>query len=131
MQIGSLGDIIFEVSRLKVNTFNGLIKTAGGRWEVHQPIKSPVKPEFLGTAQGHIELSIQFNVQLGIEPREEIEKIEAMAENGLHAPFMLGNAPLSNNDWYIDQCETTFTHVGREGQIDVAEMQLSIMEYPI
>jgi len=131
MQIGTLGDIVFEVSDQTVRTFDELVQRTAGRWEVHQPIGAPVKPEFLGQEQGIIEFDIHLNAQLGINPREEKEKIEAMVSDGSHAPLMLGNRPITNHDWYIEQCETTLNHVDAMGLIHVAQIHLTIREYPI
>ena len=131
VQIGTFGDLIFEVSNNTVRTFSNLNKRKSGRWEVHLPINAPPKPQFLGPNQGLIELDIHLNVQLGINPREEEQKIDNMVDNGLHAPLMLGGIPIGDGNWYIAQAEATYKHVDAHGLIHAMDVQLAIGEYPI
>ena len=131
MQIGVLGDIVFEVSSYRVHTFDGLIQRVGGRWEEHYPIASPVRPEFLGPDQEVMELNIHLNTTLGIDPKTQKEKLEAMVKSGENAPFMLGNAPIGDGNWLIYQCETTYETVDGEGNLLKASLHLTLREHPV
>jgi phage protein U len=131
MQIGTIGDIVFEVSSERVHTFDGLIQRTGGRWEDHQPIGAPVRPEFLGPDQGVMEFNIKLHASLGVNPKTEKEKIEAMVISGHHAPFMLGNAPIGEGNWYIATCETTHEIIDNAGRLLKASLHITLREHPI
>jgi len=128
-KIGTLGDLVFEVSNKAVRTFDEWTQKTGGRWQVHEPIKSNPRPEFIGPGQGEISFTIKLSNTLGINPRKEIEKIEKIVREGTHAPLLLGLKPISDGDWYIESCETTFTWVNSKGEIEWAEMSLTVKEY--
>lgn len=128
-QIGSLGDIIFEVSDEVVRTFDEYMQKTAGRWYVHHPIHSNPRAEFLGPEQGEIEFTMRLSDSLGISPREEKEKIETLVRTGKHTPFMLANKPVSYGDWYVEACETTFQWINGKGEVSYADMILIVKEY--
>jgi len=131
MQIGSFGDIIFEVSERSVRTFYDFLQRAGSRWSIHEPIASAPRPEYLGPVQGDLEFTMRLSSSLGLDPAAEKAKMETLAREGTHAPLLLGNRPVSEADWYIESCETTLLWVNGRGGIDLAEMKLLLKEYPI
>ena len=128
-QLGTLGDIVFEVSDKTVRTFDAYTQTTAGRWAVHEPISANPRPEFLGPQQGEIAFEIHLSASLGIDPLAEKEKIEAIVREGKHAPFMLGLKPVSDGDWYIESCETTFVWVNGKGEVEYANMTVTVKEY--
>ena len=128
-QLGSLGDVVFEVSEETVRTFDEFVQTSAGRWVVHEPIKSQPKTEFLGPAQGQIEFTIRLSAALGVDPRDEKKRIEKMAREGKHAPLMIAMEPISNCHWYVERCETTYIWVNGQGQLEYADMHLTVREY--
>ena len=129
MQIGTFGDIVFEVGDAAVRTFENFHKTAGGRWAVHEPILARVRPEYLGPSQGEVDFQIRLSAALGVNPRAEIEKLETMAQDGTVAPIIIGGRPVSDGDWYIESCETTYIWVNGRGQTEFADVQLNVREY--
>jgi hypothetical protein len=128
-QIGTLGDLVFEVSDETVRTFDEFVQTTASRWVVHEPINSNTRPEFLGPQQGSIEFTIRLAATLGVNPRDEKDKVEALVREGKHAPLMIAQRPISDGDWYIESCETTLIWVNRKGQVEYADMLLFVKEY--
>jgi len=128
-QIGTIGDVVFEVSDETVRTFDEYVQTTAGRWHIHEPIHASPRPEFLGPAQGEIEFTVRLTDELGVDPREEKEKIEAIVREGSHAPFMLALKPVSDGDWYIESCETTYIWVDNKGKVSCSEMVITVKEY--
>lgn len=129
MQIGSWGDITFEVSSESVRTFETLMQQTAGRWSVHQPINSRPRPQFLGQDQGQIEFAINLFTDLGIDVREEKERIERFVREGTIAPLMLGMRPVSEGDWYAESAETTAVWVDNRGNITYAKITMVMREY--
>lgn len=129
MNIGTFGDIVFEVSDETVRTFDKYVQTTAGRWEVHEPISSNPRPEFLGQAQGEVKFTIRLSASLGVNPRAEKERIEQIVREGKHAPLMIARRPVSDGDWYIESCETTYIWVNSKGEVEYADITLSVKEY--
>ena len=126
--IGTFGDIIFEVNEQTLRTFDGFVKKSIGRWEVHNLLNANPRSEFLGRGQGEVEFTMNLSSEYG-DVREEIEKIEDMAETGKHAPIIIGQRPVSNGDWYVENSETTWTWVNGRGELTMAEIILTVREY--
>ena len=49
--IGTLGDVVFEVSDKVARTFDEMVHTAVGRWAVHEVMNGKPRAEFLGPGQ--------------------------------------------------------------------------------
>lgn len=129
MVIGTLGDIVFEVSGETVRTFVEMVHTAAGRWAIHEVMNGKPRAEFLGPGQNEVSLTIRLSSTLGINPREEYEKIGTMVFQGKHAPFMLGTKPIGNGEWYIELNKTTFISVSARGDVNFIEMVATLKEY--
>ena len=88
--LGSYGDIVFTVSNGKVLTFDGLEKDLSARFskqEIH--LNKPVL-EFIGEDLAEIKLNIKLDTSLGINPKKQLDKIEASIKNGERKVLMIG-----------------------------------------
>ena len=129
MQVGTLIDIVFETGDQRILTFAEMTRSASGVWAVHSPLHAPPRPQFISPGQGGIEFIIHLSSQLGVNPIEEIEKVENHARTGEHGPFLLGRRPVTQGDWYIEQCETTMVWVNSRGETEFANISLTVKEY--
>ena len=129
MQIGIWGDIVFEVNAEKVRTPDGMMQQTTARWAVHEPINASTKAEFLGAGQGMIEFTLRLAASLGIDVREEKEKLERLELEGFHAPLMIAMQPVSEKDWYIASAETTYTWIGANGEYEMVSILVQMREY--
>ena len=129
MEIGSWGDIVFEVSSEAVRTFDALKQKSSGRWSVHEPISSNPKPEYLGAGQGRIEFTMHLAASLGINVREEKERIEQFVREGRNAPLMIALQPVTMGDWYAESAETTLQWVGNNGDLELINILIVMREY--
>ena len=129
MTVGSWGDVVFEVRGSKVETYDEYVRTAEGRWGLHDVINSKPRPQFGGPGQDEINLLIRLSSDMGVDPRAEMEKLRRAVAAGTHAPFLRNGKPESQGDWYIESAEETDLVVGRNGAVQFAEMALILKEY--
>jgi phage protein U len=129
MSLGTFGDIIFSVSNKTLRTFDEFSHTVTGRWEVHEPIGTNPRPEFIGPGQGEISFKMQLFSSMGIDPRTEMEKVERMVTSGDHAPIIIGGRPVGSGDWYVESRDSDYRTVSGDGKITSAEVALTVKEY--
>ena len=92
--LGSLGDVVFEVSSSTVRTIDNLAHNTKARLAKHDIIgKKPVM-EFLGPDGDEVSFDMRFSIYLGINPKEEADKLRKMCEKGEAMELIMGNQPI-------------------------------------
>jgi phage protein U len=128
-KIGSFGEIVFEVSPKKTQTFNDFERSGSARWNDHEIIGQKPKSEFSGPGLEEISYVILLKVELGIDPIKQIEKLRKMRDTGKVAPLIIGGKPVSQNYWSIQQLRESHKTVDSKGNILIAEVNVSLKEY--
>lgn len=82
MQIGSLGDTVFEVSSGKILTPSDFQMDRSAKYEDHEVQGSYPRSEFLAPDLANIKLSIVLRSDLGCVPIEEAEALEYKMVDG-------------------------------------------------
>ena len=130
MDIGSWGDLVFEVSGWKVLTFSELTQESSGRWAEHEAINSAPLSEFLGPGLDRVSLKIIFSRMLGVDPRESYEMLREHVRKGENFPLILGGAPLSMNMWRVENLSSVAeTFAGQTGDVLQSEITITFKEY--
>lgn len=130
-KIGSYGDIVFEVSKKKTQTFNEFEREGSTRWNDHEIINLKPISEFNGPNLDEISITITLKAELGINPVKQIEKLRAMKDKGKAAPFIIGGKTISKNNWVIDRMTESHKVIDNKGNTLTAEVTLSLREYVI
>lgn len=128
-KIGSFGDIVFEVSNKRTQTFKEFERSGTARWNDHEIIRKKPKSEFSGPGLEEISMTILLKAELGINPNKQLEKLRKMRDTGKVAPFIMGGKPISQNYWSIQQLNESYKTVDSKGNILVAEVTMSLKEY--
>lgn len=131
MVVGSWGGIIFEVrgSPDRVRTYDEYTRTAASRWGVHEVLNAKPRPQFGGPGQHEVSLVIRLSADLGVNPRQEMDRIRAAADSGMVAPLIRKGRPESQGLWYIESAEEADLHVNGKGEVVFAEMTVVFKEY--
>ncbi|THD15379.1 phage tail protein [Anoxybacillus gonensis] len=130
-KIGSFGDIVFEVSEKKTQTFTDFKRSGSAKWNDHEIIGHKPKSEFIGPGLEEISFTILLKAELGINPSEQLEKLRNMRDSGKVAPFILGGKPISQNYWSIQQLNESNKTVDNKGNILVVEVEVNLKEYVV
>lgn len=129
MAVGSLGDIVFEVSDDRKVTFSGMSYNVGARTTVHNRINGRPLLEFQGPENEEISLSIKLSVYLGINPRKSMYKLNDMCREGVPVRLVLGKTHFGKYKWLITKVSNTIEHVSNRGQLLSITAKLTLKEY--
>ena len=127
--IGSLGDIVFEVSDKKLLTANGITRSVGSNWTTHQLIGGKVKTEYSGAKLQSLSMTIQLNSRFGVRPRKMLDKLAEMAEGRKVYPLIIGGKPVGRNYWRITSVSESWGNIYSGGELASASVQLTLEEY--
>lgn len=130
MAIGTLGrNVVFEVSDDRVFTFSELTREVTSRWTNHEPQGVKPKPEFLGAGLQTAGLTITLSATLGVRPRDVLEAIENMVENGTAETLVIGNRPVGSNPFRLTGSSEAWNTVYNRGELARATLTISLEEY--
>lgn len=130
MAIGTLGrNVVFEVSDDRVFTFSELTREVTSRWTNHEPQGVKPKPEFLGAGLQAASLTITLSATLGVRPRDVLEAIENMVENGTAETLVIGNRPVGSSPFRLTGSSEAWNTVYNRGELARATLTISLEEY--
>lgn len=89
MQVGSLGDVIFEVSCERVLTPGPFTRERKIRYEQHNVLGALPRLEFLSPDLSTLSLNIRLLLSLGVDPLREFSRLGAMCKEGVVARLIL------------------------------------------
>ncbi len=90
MKIGSLGDILFEVSTDKIQTLRNAQYSGSALIQEHQLHLGTALAEFVGDAAQTFTFSIRISQYLGADPHTVINKICKYAREGKALKLIIG-----------------------------------------
>ena len=128
-QIGFWGSERFEVSDKKVFTPNNIQRSSSSRFESFSRIGAKPLTEYIAPGLATLSLTIQVNVMLGVNPRATLDHWIALAEAGNPDVLVIGNKVLGTDQWVLKTAADTWKQLDGQGNILVAEMNLSLEEY--
>lgn len=127
--IGSLGDIVFEVSSSKIRTFKDFHRSTKARYSSHEIIGQKPILEYIGPDGEEITFTIRFNVSWGVNPAEETKKIRELCENGETMYLVLCNQTVGENPWVIESVSESTEVIDNSGRIAATQIELTLKEY--
>ena len=130
MQIGMLGDIIFEVSDDYVLTpGNGVSWSGSARISTHQRHGTHAKTEFTGIDTDKMSLPITLSAYLGVNPQTVIGKLFVYERTGTTLPLVLGHKAYGKFRWLLKDHKVTMKHFDNEGDLTHCNVTLNLVEY--
>lgn len=129
-EIGSFGDIVFEVSSLKVKTLDGYSRDTTVRLASHDVIGKKPVIEYIGPGTDSIKFTMKFNKFWGVNPEEEVESVRQMAQTGQAAYLIIGGKPLSDYKFIIESVSETIKAWDKSGNVINAQIDITAKEYP-
>jgi phage protein U len=129
--IGTFGDVVFTASSDKVNTFDNLQRSTAARWAIHEPHLGYPVPEYLGPGQDSITFTMRFDVTLGVNPREEMDRLLTYARIGYASELTIGGKGLGVGQWYVESVGQTWTVVDNRGNLLAGTVDVTLKEYPL
>lgn len=127
--VGSLGDIIFEVSSSVLRTIDQYRRSGSVRYGTHQRMIEKPITEFLGKDLDKISFTMRFSRQMGVTPEREMEALIDYMNNGEVLVLMLNNKVIGDNKWVIESLSESVKSFNSRGAVLVSEVNVSLLEY--
>lgn len=128
--IGTLGDIVFSVSRGQVKTFDGMKWESSAQYATHnRHLKQPLL-EFTGTDLDTISFSMVLSVFLGVNPMGEITKLLGAVRAGKIMRLVIGSKAYGTYKWVITKVSTDLERFDNKGNLLHAKVSVSLKMYP-
>jgi len=130
MQVGSLGEFVFEVSDEVALTLDNFKRDSKARYAEHKIIGRPAILEFLGRELESIKFTMIFAKSLGISDLlQEVHKLREMCWNGTAEFFCLNNHLYTENKMIIESVGEDVKHFSGSGEHILTEVDVSLKEY--
>lgn len=127
--IGSLGNVIFEVSGEQLRTFDDFSRDGNSRFAKHDVLGiKPVK-QFIGPDLDKIKFKIHLSAALGVNPVLEIETLREYMQNGESLTLIIGGKPVGSGKYTIESINESWTVVDNKGNIISIDADLELEEY--
>jgi phage protein U len=131
--LGSLGDVgfiaVFGTDRRKVRTIQDFQRVSSDRWATSDLILQKPRKQFLGPGLDTVSFTIILDVNLGMNPRVEMEKLLAYSRDGKVLPLVIGGKPLGTGKWSISGLTQNWLHIDNKGYLIKAAHDISLEEY--
>lgn len=129
MQIGCLGDIVFQVSSDTVETLNNMVWTGSARYAEHQRHLTNALTEYTGNDPETISFDIELDEQLGVRPMGEITKLVMYERYGQVVPLIIGSKPYGKYRWTIKRHKIAAQIFDGRGNLSKATVTVELLEY--
>lgn len=127
--IGTFGDVPFEVSDRKVLTPAAFKRDVSSRWTTHTMSSGKPRVEYQGPDLMSVSFDITLRADLGIKPREMLDKLAAMAESSEVYDLVIGGRPVAPCSWRLTQVSESWERMYSGGELFSAKVSLSLEEY--
>lgn len=127
--IGAFADIVFEVSSMKVLTYDDYKRESKARYARHELINQTSVIEWLGHELEEISFKMTFSVSLGVNPAAEAERARELCQEGVADYLILGNAVVGRNLWVIESISEAAKAWDDAGNILVSTLDVKMLEY--
>lgn len=128
MQIGSLGEVVFEASSGRVLTPTEFQVDCAARFEEHKVVGAPPRLEFLSAELTGMSLPIRLRADMGVNPATEAEKLSALCREGKVVRLIL--AGRSQGDVVIESVTQTWRLLSPNGKGPyLLDLDIKLKEY--
>ena len=128
--IGSIGEVVFEVdSEHSILTFDELNESHSASYAEHALLNGKGLLEFTGIKASSMSLNIHLNMELGVNPDEQIRRLLEILEEHEAVNFILAGIPKGNGRWIIESLDVRHKLIDNRGYTRSADVSLKLKEY--
>lgn len=128
MMTGSLGSVVFSISRKKVMTIKSLVWKKSYTYGEHKRFGKSSLLEFTGRSPDEIELEIEISAFLGVRPLKMLSELTKIGDQHQAVPLVLGTDVIGTK-WVITNIEDTTDRFFMDGTLVSAKLKVKIKEY--
>lgn len=125
-QVGSLGEVVFEVSSDRMLTYNDCVRDTKANFAEHDVIEGKARLQFMGMGLGEFSLAITLDASF-CSPEVEMKRLDRMQENGEAHRLILGGRIFG---YFVIEGKTeNRARMDGHGYAQLAYVQLKLREY--
>lgn len=128
MIIGTLGDIVFEVSDGVIRTLQKMERSGSARISTHQLHGGRAVTEFTGTDPENVALTFRLADYLGVHPTDDMARIRRHVYKGTALRLVLGRMKYGER-WLIKSYKFTTEHTDADGNPTDVSVSLTLTAY--
>ncbi|MDL2280314.1 phage tail protein [Selenomonadales bacterium OttesenSCG-928-I06] len=128
-QIGSLGEIVFEVSGEKIQTFKDMKRSSSARVATHEILGQKPMLEFIGPGLEDITFNIKLSQSLGVDIDDSLEKLRSMRDEGKIEFFIVAGEPVTDNKWLVLSLSEATNYTDGTGKALSVDVDVALKEY--
>lgn len=129
MQIGCLGEILFEVSPDVIQTLRDATWSGSVSISTHQRHLQNTLQEFVGVDADSFTFNIRISRYLGADPLSVLNTIFDYERNGTALCLVIGEKMYGKYRWLIKKHKATLEHYDKNGNLVGADVSLTLTEY--
>lgn len=127
--IGSLGEVVFEVSTERVRTFRDFQIQRSAKYSEHSIHGRKGLLEFTGLSAASMSFSIRLDAGLGVNPKEELNTLHDILNKHKAVPFILDGEPQGDGLWVLEGLDENHEIIDKHGTSIAVEVSLKLKEY--
>lgn len=129
MPVGSLGDVVFEVSSDQVRTFSDLKIQRAAKYAEHAIHGKKALLEFTGLAPLTASMKVDLLAALGVVPKEELAALVEILTEHKAVPFILDGEPQGDDLWVLESISEGYEVINNQGTPISITVTLNMKEY--
>ena len=127
-KIGTLGDIVFSVSKKTIRTFNELQVESKTSYVKHERQGKKPLLEFRYNDTDTASFSIYLSAYLGVNPLKVLKKIDRYRKKGKVLSLVIGGRKYGSR-WVITSHSKEYEKFDNKGNLITAKSKISLEEY--
>ena len=129
MQVGVLGDIVFQVSSNVIKTLDNLQWSGSARYGEHSRHLTNALTEFTGIDPDTMSFDMELSVYLGVDPMAELVKIWTYERSGKPLSLVVGERAYGKYKWTIKSHKIKIKTYDKRGNVTGASVSVELLEY--
>ena len=129
MQVGVLGDIVFQVSSNVIKTLDNLQWSGSTRYGEHSRHLTNALTEFTGIDPDTMSFDMELSVYLGVDPMAELVKIWTYERSGKPLSLVVGERAYGKYKWTIKSHKIKMRTYDKKGNVTGASVSVDLLEY--
>jgi len=129
MQVGVLGDIVFQVSSKVIKTFDNLQWSGSARYSEHNRHLTNTLTEFTGIDPDTMSFDMEISAYLGVDPMTELVKIWTYERSGKPLTFVVGEKAYGKYKWTIKSHKIKMKTYDKRGNVTSVSVSINLLEY--
>lgn len=129
MQVGVLGDIVFQVSSDVIKTFDNLQWSGSARYAEHNRHLTNALTEFTGIDPDAMSFDMDLSVYLGVDPMNELVKIWTHERSGKPLSLVVGERAYGKYKWTIKSHKIKMKTYDKRGNVTGVSVSVDLLEY--